>query len=54
MLYMDCDESLLFQGKINRPVLNPARKAVIEHATKQRSSLRSLRNLPRRRTLRVG
>ena len=34
MLYMDCDESLLFQGKINRPVLNPAREFVIEHADK--------------------
>ena len=34
MLYIDCDEGLLFKDNINRLVLNPARKFVIEHADK--------------------
>ena len=34
MLYMNCDENLLFKGKINRPVLNPVREFVIEHVDK--------------------
>ena len=34
MLYMDCDEDELFKGVLNRPVLNPAREFVIEHADK--------------------
>ena len=34
MLYMDCDERLLFGGIINRPVMSPGREFVIEHADK--------------------
>ena len=34
MLYMDCDEEELFHGLINRPVMNPSREFVIEHADK--------------------
>ena len=34
MLYMDCDETELFRGVINRPVMNPSREFTLEQADK--------------------
>ena len=45
MLYMDCDEDVLFKGVLNRPVLNPAREFVIEHADKCEKFLERFRKL---------
>ena len=34
MLYMDCDETELFSGMINHPVLKPSREFIIKHVDK--------------------
>ena len=39
MLYMNCNETRLFSGIINRPVLNPSREFVIKHADKCEKSV---------------
>ena len=43
MLYMDYDETQLFSSIINRPVLNPPQKFVIEHADKFEKSVGKFR-----------
>jgi len=43
MLYMDCDEKALFRGHINRPVMNPSREFVIEHADKAEKFLKTFK-----------
>ena len=45
MLYIDCDETILFNGIINLPVLNPAREFTIKHADKIEQFLERFREL---------
>jgi len=50
---MDCDESLLFKGKINMLVLNPAREFVLEHADKVERFIEKFKELTKEKTLSV-
>ena len=45
MLYMDCDERLLFGGSINQPVMSPGWEFVIEHAEKCKKFIDLFRKL---------
>ena len=49
MLYMDCDEKELFQGRVNRPVQHPGRDFVIEHADKVAKFLELVREEAKKR-----
>ena len=44
MLYMDCDERMLFGGIINRPVMNPSREFVLKHTDKCEAFLKEFRS----------
>ena len=44
ILYMDCDEHMLFGGIINRSVINLSREFVLEHADECKAFLKVFRS----------